>query len=103
MPRPSSGSRDPMTCQVRQAQVILRLLIARTCRYPIPAHRIRIVHRHPHAFESNGAVGASVQASGLPAAPITLFSLDTGVRPVSNACPGEPGAAPDDEVNTHLG
>ncbi len=31
------------------------------------------------------------------------FSLDTGMRPVSNACSGEPGEVPDDEVNAHLG
>ncbi len=31
------------------------------------------------------------------------FSLDPGMRPVSNACSGEPGEVPDDEVNAHLG
>ena len=31
------------------------------------------------------------------------FPLDTGMRPVSNACSGEPGEVPDDEVNAHLG
>ena len=31
------------------------------------------------------------------------FSLDTGMRPVSNACPGESGEVPDVEVNAHLG
>ena len=31
------------------------------------------------------------------------FSLDTGMRPVSNACSGGVGEAPDDEVNAHLG
>ena len=31
------------------------------------------------------------------------FSLDTGMRPVSNACSGEPGEVPDNEVNAHLG
>ena len=25
------------------------------------------------------------------------------MRPVSNACSGEPGEVPDDEVNAHLG
>jgi len=31
------------------------------------------------------------------------FFLDKGMRPVSNACSGEPGEVPDDEVNAHLG
>jgi hypothetical protein len=31
------------------------------------------------------------------------FSLITGMRPVSNACSGEPGEVPDEEVNAHLG
>ena len=31
------------------------------------------------------------------------FSLDLGMRPVSNACSGEPGEVPNDEVNAHLG
>ena len=29
--------------------------------------------------------------------------LDTGMRPLSNACSGEPGEYPDSEVNAHLG
>src|SRR3954452_6236870 len=31
------------------------------------------------------------------------FFLDTGNRPESNACSGEPGEVPEDEVNAHLG
>src|SRR5262249_35330799 len=31
------------------------------------------------------------------------FFLDTGMRPVSNACPGEPDEVPDNEVNAHPG
>ena len=31
------------------------------------------------------------------------FSLDAGMRRVSNVCSGEPGEVPDNEVNTHLG
>ena len=31
------------------------------------------------------------------------FSLDSGMRPVSNGCTGEPGEVPDDELNAHLG
>ena len=31
------------------------------------------------------------------------FSLDTGMRRVSNACSGEPGEVPDEEVNAQLG
>ena len=31
------------------------------------------------------------------------FSLDTGLRPVSDACSGEPREVPDNEVNAHLG
>jgi hypothetical protein len=31
------------------------------------------------------------------------FYLDEGMRPVYNACSGEPGEVPDDEVNAHLG
>jgi hypothetical protein len=32
-----------------------------------------------------------------------VFSLDTGMRLVSNSSSAEPGMAPDNEVNTHLG
>ena len=53
--------------------------------------------------KSNGAGGASDPASGLPAAPNSPFSLDTGMRPVSNACPGKSGEVSDVEVNAHLG
>jgi hypothetical protein len=31
------------------------------------------------------------------------FFLDMGMRWVSNACSGEPGEVPSDEVNAHLG
>lgn len=31
------------------------------------------------------------------------FFFDAGMRPVSNACSGEPDEVPDREVNAHLG
>jgi hypothetical protein len=31
------------------------------------------------------------------------FSMDTGMRPVSNVCSVQPGEAPNDEVDVHLG
>ena len=31
------------------------------------------------------------------------FSLDLGIRRMSNACSGEPGEVPDEEVNAQLG
>jgi hypothetical protein len=50
--------------------------------------------------------GPSGRSDGHPACrPLRSrrFSLDTGMRPVSNACSGQPGEVPDDEVNSHLG
>jgi len=37
-----------------------------------------------------------------PPAQSRRFSLDTGMRPVSNACSVEPGEVPHNEVNAHL-
>src|SRR5262249_40686155 len=34
---------------------------------------------------------------------ISRFFFDTGMRRVCNACTGEPGEAPDNEVDAHLG
>ena len=39
----------------------------------------------------------------LAAAQSHRFFLDTGIRRVSNACSGEPGDVPDDQVIAHLG
>ena len=50
-----------------------------------------------------GPSGRSDRASGPPTAPDSPFSLDTGMRPASNASSAEPGEVPDNEVNAHLG
>ena len=50
--------------------------------------------------------GPSVCSDGHPACRprrSRRFSLDTGMRLVSNASSGEPGEVPGDEVNAHLG
>ena len=50
--------------------------------------------------------GPSGQPVGHPACRprrFRRFFLDTGMRPVSNACSGTPGGVPDDEINAHLG
>ena len=51
-----------------------------------------------------GAVGVFGRASGVPDAPISpTYPLDTGIRPASNTCSGEPGMIADGQVNAHLG
>ena len=51
-----------------------------------------------------GAVGVFGRASGVPDIPISPnYPLDTGIRPASNTCSGEPGMITDGEVNAHLG
>jgi hypothetical protein len=50
--------------------------------------------------------GTSVWSDGYPACrPLRsspIFFLDSGMPPMPNACSGEPGEVPDDEVNAHL-
>ena len=50
--------------------------------------------------------GPSGRPDGHPACPphrSRRFSLDTGMRRVSNASSGDPGEVPDEEINAHLG
>jgi hypothetical protein len=50
-----------------------------------------------------GPAGRLIRLQACRPPQIRRFSLDTGTRPVSNACPGESGEVTDVEVNAHLG